>query len=90
LCIELRKRGLAFQRQLALPIVYDGVTLDAPLRIDLLVADEIVVEVKASEQMLPVYEAQLLTYLKLSNRRLGYLINFNVALVKNGIRRIAL
>jgi GxxExxY protein len=87
--------AVCLQRQLALPIVYEGVKLDAPLRIDLLVIDEIVVKAKASEQMLPVYEAQPLTYLnltylKLSNRRLGYLVNFNVALIKNGIRRLAL
>ena len=90
LCIELGKRSLSFKRQVALPIVYDEVTLPGALRIDVLVADSVVVEVKASEMMLPVYEAQPLTYLKLSNRRLGYLINFNVAMIKSGIRRMAL
>jgi GxxExxY protein len=90
LCIELQKRSLPFKRQVALPIVYDEVTIAGALRIDVLVAESVVVEVKASELMLPVYEAQLLTYLKLSSRRLGYLINFNVAMIKNGIRRMAL
>jgi GxxExxY protein len=90
LCMELQKRSLPFKRQVALPIVYDEVTIAGALRIDVLVAESVVVEVKASELMLPVYEAQLLTYLKLSSRRLGYLINFNVAMIKNGIRRMAL
>jgi GxxExxY protein len=87
LCHELSKRHVAFQRQLALPVLYDGVRLDAGLRIDLLVADEVVVELKAVERITPLFEAQLLTYLKLAGKRLGLLINFNVAMLKDGITR---
>jgi GxxExxY protein len=88
LCRELAKRGIQFQRQLDLPISYDGLRLESGLRIDLVVADHIVVELKATEHHQSLYEAQLLTYLKLSNLRLGLLINFNVPLLKDGIRRI--
>ena len=87
---ELSKRGLKFQTQVAFPIVYDGVRLDAGLRIDFLVENQLVVELKAVETMLPIFEAQLLTYLKLTNKRLGLLINFNVSKIKDGIKRIIL
>ena len=90
LCHEMAKRGLAFQRQLSLPIVYDGIRLDAGLRIDVLVEECVVVELKAVERMLPLYEAQLLTYLKLTGKRLGLLVNFNVPLFKDGIKRLVL
>lgn len=88
LCHELSTRKIAFERQVSLPIVYDGVSLDAGLRLDILVADCIVVEIKAVERFIPLFEAQLLTYLKLTNLELGFLINFNVPLIKNGVRRI--
>jgi GxxExxY protein len=81
---------LKFQTQIAFPIVYDGLRLDAGLRIDLLVENQLVVELKAVETMLPLFEAQLLTYLKLTNKRLGLLINFNVPKIKDGIKRIIL
>ena len=68
--------------------MYDGARLDAGLRLDLLVAEQVIVELKAVEKMLPLYDAQLLTYLKLTGLRLGLLINFNVPLIKEGIRRI--
>lgn len=84
---ELAGRGVEFQRQVELPVVYKGERLDAGFRIDLLVADVIVVELKAIEKVLPVHEAQLLTYLRLSNKRVGLLINFNVPLLKDGIVR---
>ena len=87
---ELRKRGLKFQTQVAFPIAYDGLLLEAGLRIDLLVENQLVVELKAVETMQPVFEAQLLTYLKLTQKRLGLLINFNVPKIKDGIRRIVL
>lgn len=87
---ELSKRRLKFQAQGAFPIVYGDVRLDAGLRIDLLVEDQLIVEIKAVETMLPVFEAQLLTYLKLTNKRLGLLINFNVPKIKDGIKRIIL
>jgi GxxExxY protein len=85
---ELTKRGVPFQTQVALPIIYDGVRLESALRLDLLVADSVIVELKSVEQMHPVFEAQLLSYLRLSNLRLGFLINFNVPLIKQGIQRI--
>ena len=72
-----------------LPVVFQDIELDAGYRIDLLVEDLVIVEVKACEALLPVHDAQLLTYLRLSGRELGYLINFNVALIKQGIRRKA-
>jgi GxxExxY protein len=87
LAYELKKRGVAFERQVVVPVNYDGLLLDAGLRLDLLVAQCVVVELKAVEAILPVHEAQLLTYLKLSRNRLGLLINFNVPLLKDGIKR---
>jgi GxxExxY protein len=87
---ELNKRNLKFQTQVAFPIAYDGFLLDAGLRIDLLVEDKLVIELKAVETMIPLFEAQLLTYLKLTNKRLGLLINFNVPKIKDGIKRIVL
>jgi GxxExxY protein len=89
-CHELTKAGIEFRRQLVLPIVYDGIRLDAGLRLDLLVADSVIVELKAIESLLPIHEAQLITYLKLANKRLGLLFNFNVSLLKNGFKRIVL
>ena len=85
---ELAKAGLAVRRQVALPIVYDDVKLDAGFRIDLLVEDTIILEHKAVEKLLPIHKAQLLSYLKLSNRSLGYLLNFNVVHMRNGIQRV--
>jgi GxxExxY protein len=87
---ELSKRGLKFENQVAFPIAYDGLLLDAGLRIDLLVENQLVVELKATETMHPLFEAQLLTYLKLTKMRLGLLINFNVPKIKDGIKRIVL
>jgi GxxExxY protein len=87
---ELRQRKLVVATQVALPVVYDGAKLDAGLRLDMLVADCLIVEVKAVEAMNPVFKAQLLTYVKLSGRRLGLLINFNVPVIKNGIKRVVL
>ena len=88
LCHELRQMSMPFTAQAAVPVVYDGITLDAGLRLDLLVDDSVVVELKAVEKVLPVHEAQLLTYLKLTGCRLGLLINFNVPLVRDGIKRM--
>jgi GxxExxY protein len=87
---ELVSRGIPVTPQVPVGIEYKGVALDCGFRIDLLVADTVVVEVKAIERLLPVHEAQLLTYLKLSRKRLGFLLNFNVATIKEGIRRLAL
>ena len=87
---ELHRRGLSVETQVALPIEYDGLKLDAALRLDLVVEDQLIVELKAVESLLPIHMAQVMTYLKLSHHRLGLLINFNVPLIKNGIRRIIL
>jgi GxxExxY protein len=85
---ELVKRGLSAERQVAVPIRYDNVVFDEGLRIDLFVSDRIICEIKSVGEMHPVFQAQLLTYLKLTNRRLGFLINFNVPLIKDGIKRM--
>jgi GxxExxY protein len=90
LCYELSKRGLSFVTQHPVPVIYKGIRLDADLRLDVLVEDCVLVELKSVENLIPVFEAQLLTYLKLTGKRLGLLINFNVPLLKNGIKRIAL
>jgi len=87
LCHELHLLGLAFERQVALPVSYKGLQLDCGYKIDLIVEQEVIVELKSVERMLPVHEAQLLTYLKLSGKRVGLLINFNVPLLKQGIIR---
>jgi GxxExxY protein len=87
---ELRRRGLKVENEIKIPIVYEGLQLDAGLRIDLLVERGLIVELKAVIRMEPVFEAQLLTYLKLTGRRLGLLINFNVPLIKDGIKRVVL
>ncbi len=84
---ELRQVGLKAERQLALPVIYEGLRLDADYFIDILVEDTVVLELKSVEHILPIHEAQLLTYLKLANKKLGLLINFNVTLLKNGIKR---
>lgn len=87
---ELELRGLSVSRQAPLPIHYEGLRLDAGYRLDLVVADAVIVEIKAVEALSRLHEAQLLTYLKLSNLRVGLLMNFNVALFKDGVRRLAL
>jgi GxxExxY protein len=87
-CHELDKQGLAFQRQIKVPIVYDGLSFPEAFRIDVLIEDLVICELKAAEDNHPVYLAQLLTYLKLTNKQLGYVINFNVPLIKNGIQRV--
>jgi len=87
LCHELSERGLRFARQVEVPITYKGVRLASACRIDILVEDEVVLELKSVESILPVHEAQLLTYLRLSGRPVGLLINFNVAVLKDGLCR---
>lgn len=86
---ELKKFGLNVQKQKALPLIYEEVKLDIGYRIDLLVEDKVIIEIKAVEALNDVHLAQILTYLKLSDCKLGMLINFNVSLIKNGIRRVA-
>jgi GxxExxY protein len=90
LCLEMERRGLRFRRQVSLPVVYDGLTLDAAFRVDILVEDCLILELKAVEEILPVHLAQVLTYLKLAGIRLGLLINFCSPTLKSGIKRIVL
>jgi GxxExxY protein len=87
---ELVSRRVPIQRQLALPISYDGIELDAALRLDLVVGGRLIVELKSVDALLPIHQSQLMTYLKLSSIRLGLLINFNTRLLRDGIKRIAL
>jgi GxxExxY protein len=87
---ELHRRGVGVAAQVSLPIEYDGLKLDGGLRLDLVVDGQLIVELKAVEALLPIHMAQMLTYLKLSRRHLGLLINFNVPLIKDGIRRVIL
>lgn len=87
LCREFELRGIPFEKERPLPVEYKGVHLGCGYRLDLLVANEVVIEIKAIEALAPIHEAQLLTYLRLGGWRLGLLINFNVAVLKTGIRR---
>lgn len=90
LCYELKKRGIPFERQVTIPVMYDGTTMGEGFRADIIVDDKIIIELKAVDEMLPVFQAQILTYLKITKKRLGLLINFNVSVFKRGIRRIIL
>ena len=90
LCYELKANGIAFGRQVALPVVYKSVNLNCGYRMDLVVDDRLVVELKTVEKILPVHEAQLLTYLRLSGIRTGLLLNFNTSVLKDGIKRMVL
>ncbi len=85
---ELQKRGLRVRRQQAIPVIYEDVKMDLGFRADLIVEDKVVVEIKSVEAIAPVHKKQLLTYLRLTDKRLGLLINFNVELIKNGITRV--
>ena len=89
-CHELSKRELKYQRQVDIPIRYDGMIFDEGLRLDVFVEELIICELKAVDEMKPVWTAQILSHLKLTGKRLGFLINFNVPLIKNGIKRIIL
>jgi len=85
---ELGRRGLRAVSQQTIPVVYDGIRIDTGFRADLVVEDQVIVEIKSVEGLLPVHKKQLLTYLRLADKRLGLLINFQVALIKDGITRI--
>jgi GxxExxY protein len=87
LAYEIEKAGLNVQSQIDVPIIYDGVTLKEKLRLDLIVENSVIVEVKAVETVNPVWQAQIISHLKLTDNQLGFLINFNVPLIKNGIKR---
>lgn len=89
-CHELTKADIKYDRQVDIPIIYDSIKFEEGLRLDVLVEDKIICELKAVDQMNKVWEAQLLSHLKLTNKRIGFLINFNVPLIKNGIKRFIL
>jgi len=86
---ELEKRGLKLQKQVGVPVVYEDVRLEVGYRLDLLVQDLVIVEIKAVERLMPIHTAQILSYLKLKGLKLGYLLNFNVEHMRHGIRRVA-
>ncbi len=90
LCHELSLTGRSFERQVELPVVYKGVRLDCGYRMDLVVEDQVVVEIKTVDKLAPVHEAQLLTYLRLSGKRVGLLLNFHAAAMSRGIKRMVL
>ena len=88
LCQELAIRNIPFEKQLALPVIYKGLQLDVGYRIDLLVENQVIVELKSIEALAPIHSAQLLTYLRLTQRRVGLLINFNMVVLKDGVKRL--
>lgn len=90
LCFELAECGLKVERQKALPVIYKSIRMDAGYRLDILVNDTVIIELKAVEALAPIHTAQLLTYIKLSHKRYGLLINFNVKSLKEGVRRYIL
>lgn len=89
LTYELKKKGLLCERQVGVPVFYDELTMDLGFRADIIVESKVIIELKSIESVLPVHKKQLLTYLKLSKKKVGLLINFNEELIKNGITRIA-
>jgi GxxExxY protein len=88
LCYELSQKGLKFKRQVALPVVYKEVKLDCGYKLDIVVEDLVIIEIKAVQNLLPVHEAQLLSYLKSGNKPVGLLINFHISVLKNGLKRL--
>lgn len=90
LAYELRERGHVVKTEVAVPVIYKGIKLESSLRLDMLIDNCVIIEVKAIEKLIPIHEAQVLTYLKLINKRVGLLINFNSCQIKDGIKRIIL
>ena len=88
LSFELQQAGMAFQRQASVPVVYKSVRLDCAYRLDLMIENRLIVEIKSVERLMPIHEAQLITYLRLANLPVGLLLNFNTNILKNGIRRL--
>ena len=88
LAYELRKADLNIETQVYLPIIYEGVSIDVDYRLDIIVEDKIILEIKSVRELLPIHQAQLLTYLKLAQKKVGLLMNFNVVLLKQGIKRV--
>ena len=89
LAYEIKKRGLSVERQMPIPVVYDELSFEEGFRADIIVAGSVILELKSVEQVQPVHKKQLLTYLRLTNRRLGYLINFGAELIKDGLSRVS-
>ena len=89
-CHELRKKNIEYKRQVHLPVYYDDLYFDEGLRLDVFVEDSVICELKAMDTVNPVWEAQLLSHLKMTGKHIGFLINFNVVLIKDGIRRFCL
>lgn len=89
-CHVLKRNGWHVQRQVSIPITFDGLFFEEGVRLDVLVNDTVICEIKSAEAIIPLWEAQLLSYLKLTGKRLGYLINFNEVLIKDGIKRMVL
>ncbi len=90
LAYEMKQNGMTFRRQVPLPVIYKGIKLDCAYRLDFVVDGYLILEIKSVERLLPIHEAQLLTYLKISGLRLGLLLNFNVPLLRDGIRRMVI
>jgi GxxExxY protein len=90
LCFELEQAGLAFRRQVSLPVIYKSVRLDCGYRLDIVIRNQVILEFKTVERLLPIHEAQMLTYMKLSGIRTGLFLNFNSAVLKDGLRRLML
>ena len=90
LCHELRLRSLAFERQLALPVCYKGIVLECGYRVDLLVEERLVVELKSIDKVMPIHRAQILTYMRLLSSPVGLILNFNAPLLKEGVHRLVL
>lgn len=88
LCYELSQAGLAFTRQVPLPVVYKGVNLNCGYRLDIFVEDQVILEIKAVDKIIPIHEAQLLSYLRMLNRKVGLILNFHSTVMKHGIKRI--
>lgn len=89
-CYELKKKGIPYKRQIKLPIKYDGLEFDEGLQLDVLVDDKIICELKAVEIVNPIWQAQVMSHLKLTGLHVGFILNFNVAIMKNGIRRFCM
>ena len=88
LCYELSQQGLKFERQVPLPVIYKGIKLDCGYKLDIIVEDSVIVEIKAVDRLIAIHEAQLLSYLRMLDKRVGLLLNFHSPVLKNGIKRI--
>jgi GxxExxY protein len=90
MCFELKQAGIQFARQVSLPMIYKGFRLDCAYRIDITIEEDVLLEIKSVERLLPIHEAQMITYLRLSGRKVGLLMNFNTPKLKDGLRRFVL